>query len=238
MIAGYAFRFRPVLAVTVAIAFAFLLSLGNWQLNRLQWKLSLIEKVETRIGADPILFNEAVARAANGEDMEYTPVRLSGVFQSDYETRVYGSNGRGPGVFVFVPLKTPNGNMIFVNQGFVPQQISDWECICDPATPVGVTGLLRSREEPRPPASWFLPKGAPTDGLWLIRDPLKFAEAASIETVSYYVDSFAIEGVDWPKGGETRLEFNNRHFEYALTWFGAAAALLAVFVAFSLHRRE
>ena len=238
MIAGYAFRFRPVLAVAVAIAFALLLSLGNWQLNRLEWKLSLIEKVETRTGADPIAFEDAVARAANGEDMEYTPVRLTGIFQADYETRVYGSNGDGPGVFVFVPLKGRGGNMVFVNQGFVPQQISDWACNCDPAASVEVTGLLRSREEPKPPASWFLPKSAPSDGLWLIRDPLKFAEAASIETTSFYVDSFAVAGVDWPRGGETRLEFNNRHLEYALTWFGAAAALLAVFVAFSLHRRE
>ena len=30
----------------------------------------------------------------------------------------------------------------------------------------------------------------------------------------------------WPKGGVTRLELPNRHLEYALTWYGLAAALL------------
>ena len=40
----------------------------------------------------------------------------------------------------------------------------------------------------------------------------------------------------WPRGGVTRLELPNRHLEYALTWYGLAAALVGVFLAFAAAR--
>jgi surfeit locus 1 family protein len=40
----------------------------------------------------------------------------------------------------------------------------------------------------------------------------------------------------WPKGGVTRLELPNRHLEYALTWYGLAGSLIAVFLAFAVTR--
>jgi surfeit locus 1 family protein len=35
-----------------------------------------------------------------------------------------------------------------------------------------------------------------------------------------------------PQAGETRMVFSNNHLAYALTWYGLAAALLAVFASF------
>jgi surfeit locus 1 family protein len=40
----------------------------------------------------------------------------------------------------------------------------------------------------------------------------------------------------FPKGGTTRLELPNRHLEYALTWYGLAAALVVIFAAFAITR--
>jgi surfeit locus 1 family protein len=40
----------------------------------------------------------------------------------------------------------------------------------------------------------------------------------------------------FPKGGVTRLELPNRPLEYALTWYGLAAALVGVFAAFAVTR--
>jgi surfeit locus 1 family protein len=33
----------------------------------------------------------------------------------------------------------------------------------------------------------------------------------------------------WPKGGQTRLSLPNNHLQYALTWFGLAAALVVIY---------
>jgi surfeit locus 1 family protein len=39
-----------------------------------------------------------------------------------------------------------------------------------------------------------------------------------------------------PRGGVTRLSLPNRHLEYALTWYGLAATLVGVYLAFVISR--
>ena len=44
----------------------------------------------------------------------------------------------------------------------------------------------------------------------------------------------------WPEGGQTRLSLPNNHLQYAITWFGLAAALIVIYAFYvrSLYRRE
>ncbi len=233
-IAGREFRFRPVLTLCVALAMGALVALGTWQLHRLDWKRDLIAQVEARVNAPPIPFEAAARRADAGEAMEYAPVRLDGRLSPDRHARVFGTWDGAVGAFEFVPLETGDGATVYVNLGFTPQERLD-----DIETSPGVaeiTGLFRTAEKPAPPASWFQTRGKSVDGLWFIRDPAAFAGEAGIEAPPYYIDQAAVEGREWPKGGTTRLEFSNRHLEYALTWFALAATLAGVWLAFSLHR--
>jgi surfeit locus 1 family protein len=39
-----------------------------------------------------------------------------------------------------------------------------------------------------------------------------------------------------PQAGETRMVFANNHLQYAITWYGLAAALLAVFAVYVRNR--
>jgi surfeit locus 1 family protein len=39
-----------------------------------------------------------------------------------------------------------------------------------------------------------------------------------------------------PQAGETRMAFTNNHLGYAFTWYGLAAALVAVFASFAWTR--
>jgi len=102
---------------------------------------------------------------------------------------------------------------------------------------VRVEGLLRYAERRRGFEKWLAPVDQPEDNLYFVRDPAVLAERRQIDASRYYVDSFGRESAaPWPKGGLTRVDLPNRHFEYALTWFGLAAALLAVFIAYSFKR--
>jgi surfeit locus 1 family protein len=40
----------------------------------------------------------------------------------------------------------------------------------------------------------------------------------------------------WPLGGQTRVEFPNDHLQYAITWFGLALALSAVYLTYHRSR--
>lgn len=228
------FRFRPVLTVFAALGLGLALTLGNWQLARLDWKLDLIEKVETRVGAPPSPFEDVLTRAQSGESMEYAPVRLEGAFADDVPARVFGAYEGAPGYYYFAPYDLAGGAQVYVNLGFTPQFVPDAEiALPQPGDAAVVEGLFREAEKPSPPAAWFVSTEQGRDGLWFVRDPRVFAGSAGEAAMPFYVDRFAVPGADWPKGGTTRLEFNNRHLEYALTWFGLGATLAGVWLAFS-----
>ena len=238
-IAGRRFQFRPVLTGFSVIGLAILIWLGTWQLNRLQWKLDLIAQVEARVNAGTVSFAEARRRAGAGEDMEYAPVKAAGRLRPDLAARVFGAYEGRAGHYLFAPLEGAPGGVVYVNLGFVPQTITGADNVPTPdAEAIVVEGLFRRAETPAPPASWFVSTEQSSDGLWFVRDPALFAAKAGVDAAPYYIDRFAVEGAEWPKGGTTRLDFNNRHLEYALTWFGLAATLVGVWLAFSLPRSE
>lgn len=238
------FRLRPGLTFATAIALTTLSSLGVWQLQRLEWKRGLIAQMTTRLSADPVPFDDALTREAAGENMEYQPVFLGGVYAHDLETAVFGTYVGAAGVYVFTPLDaadpaTGGRRLIYVNRGFAPQEFRDpaTRAEGEVAGEVRVEGLLRHAERRRGFEKWLAPEDQPQDNLYFIRDPKILAARHSIETPDFYIDSFGRENAGpWPKGGLTRVDLPNRHFEYALTWFGLAAALLGVFIAFSLKR--
>ncbi|MEM8934950.1 MAG: SURF1 family protein [Pseudomonadota bacterium] len=237
------FVFRPALSISTVLSLLILFSLGSWQLQRLEWKRGLIEAVETRVGLEPVNLSDALVRRAAGEDIEYLPVKISGVFQHDNEVLMFGQHERAAGVFVFTPLRVDpaavNNSLIYVNRGFAPQSAANAAARVDAAVQeeVTVAGLFRAAETLHPPASWFRSTKQSGDGLWWVRDPTLFASAAGLEAPAFYVDSFGGESPGpFPEGGVTRLEFSNRHLEYAWTWFGLAGTLIAVWVAFSFPR--
>jgi surfeit locus 1 family protein len=230
------FRFRPALTAAAFAALLVLCSLGAWQLRRLEWKYALIAKTELRLAAAPIPFEEALARAAAGEDLEYQPVMAIGAFRREAAARVFSAHEGKAGILLFAPFDA-GGRTVYVNRGFVPQDAAPHAELDSPPAEIRVEGLFRRAEEKAGLERVFAPKDQPTDNLYFARDPRIFGAARGLDVPPYYIDSFGRENRGpWPKGGLTRVEFANRHLEYALTWFGLAAALIGVYVAFSLRR--
>jgi surfeit locus 1 family protein len=237
-------RAGPALIAATIIALSILLSLGVWQLQRLDWKRDLIERMNARLAAAPIAFDEALARALSGEKMDYQPVFLNGVYAHDLESAVFGTYSGAAGVYVFTPLdaadaSTGGRRFVYVNRGFAPQDFRDPEARVEGlvAGELRVEGLFRSAESRSGVAKWVAPKDQPSDNLYFTRDPVTLAARHSLDAPAFYIDSFGRESAGpWPKGGVTRVDIPNRHFEYALTWFGLAAALSGVVAAFVLKR--
>ena len=220
-------------------AFAFLCSLGIWQLHRLAWKEGLIARVESRThaAAEP-LPAEAGWPQVNIERDEYRHVRLSGRFRYDQETFAYAllSDPRGkfsgPGYWVMTPLQLDGGELVLVNRGFVPMDRMDLptRVAGQEDARVTVTGLLRLPEG----RNWFTPPDDTGRRIWQERDPAAIAKAYGLARVApFFVDADASGPNGLPQGGETRVTFLNNHLQYVVTWFGLAFALLAVFAAFA-----
>lgn len=220
------------------VAFALLVGLGLWQLDRLAWKEDLLETVRSRTGQPPEILQKGSWDELTPAEDEYRPVQATGTFDHSRETLLYTvlSDGkgplRGPGFWVITPLMLPTGSAILVNRGFVPQDNKDAATrqAGQVTGPVTVRGLLRFAEEP----SWFVPDNQPGRNAWYRRVPVQIAAARGLtDAAPFVIDADATPNPGGlPLGGQTRVEFPNRHLEYALTWFGLAATLLGVYVAF------
>ena len=84
--------------------------LGAWQVQRLHWKLALIERVAQRVNAASVAApSPAEWSSVSRESNEYSRVQLAGIFDHSRETRVRASTVLGRGFWVMTPLQTSTG---------------------------------------------------------------------------------------------------------------------------------
>lgn len=230
--------FRPRLWPTLITvpAFILLLALGTWQVQRLQWKTALIEKLQARsempaVSLPPVLDDP--------EAFEYRRVGVEGRFLHDGELHLVNRSLNGnPGVHILTPLERADGaGYVLVNRGWVP---FDRE---DPAKrpegqisgTVRVEGILRLAKGP----GWITPDNAPPTNVWFYLDPPAMARAAGVPSLP----AFEIMSSDrevpggFPVGHQWRVDLRNDHLQYAVTWYALAFALLVIYV-LSQRRRE
>ncbi len=226
----------PGMAVLAGLAI--LIGLGEWQLQRMIWKEALISAVATRAHTTPAELPppDEWARLKPSE-YEYAHVRVRGVYDLGHQALVFRAleraRGRyaGQGYLVITPLKLASGASVLVNRGFVP--IDKKDAAGAPAGEVEVTGLMRASE----PRNFFTPPDNPAQGDWYTRDIAAIAADFKLENPApFSIDADAGAPGELPQGGETILAFPNNHLEYALTWFGMALALAAVFAAYALQK--
>ena len=94
-----------------------------------------------------------------------------------------------------------------------------------------VTGIARYRGADRP--GWFTPANEPEKRIWYWYDMAALAQATGLRLLPVVVEADATPNPGGlPQGGQTRTELPNNHLQYAITWYGLAAALVAVYVAF------
>jgi len=228
----------PTLAA--ASALAVLLALGTWQWQRKAWKDDLVQRIVARTVAEPASIDEAVALAArSGGDVEYLRVAAEGRFRHDLERYFYAPATAGPGWHVVTPLDLGDGRHVWVNRGFVPEALRDPRKRPDGqvAGPTRIVGLIRRDG----PVDTFTPANDPRRNIWYRRDVAALDASAFPPTnppsVAFLLEADATPPPGgWPKGGVTRLALPNRHLEYALTWWGLAATLVGVFLAFAWPR--
>ncbi len=219
--------------LTVA-AFIVLIGLGNWQMERLGWKEDLVRRISARIEEPAAPLPPGAWSALHLTEWEYRPVEVSGTFRHDLETRVYALLSEpkgplsGPGYFILTPIETGEGRVL-INRGFVPPETADFP---RPQWLTVVRGLLRGPED----RNLFTPLDEPEKRVFYARDPAPISKVLGVPLAPFTIDAVETPPGGLPQAGETRLNFPNRHLEYALTWYGLAGSLLAVFAAFAWSR--
>ncbi|HEX4917157.1 MAG TPA: SURF1 family protein [Limnobacter sp.] len=234
---------KRLLAYTLAaFLFAVFCALGTWQVQRLQWKLELIERVEARaFGTPQALPSPAQWSSVQRDTHEYLKVKLQGVYLPQYSSRVQASTVLGPGHWWLTPLQTSVG-LVWVNRGYAPSGEADPLSNQPTGTPVEVVGLLRISE----PGGGFLRSNQPEQGRWFSRDVLALSQQHGLNNVApFFVDAgeprnlnpemITFKPQTYPVDGLTIVRFTNHHLMYAITWYALA---LLVAIATVLLRRH
>lgn len=191
------------------VGVAILLSLGFWQLKRLEWKLDLIAQVEGRIHNDPV----AVPPDANAARDRYLPVTVSGRYTGEAVDVLSSDREAGPGMRVIAVLETPEGRRLLVDRGYIPEARRA-------ALPMVAEGVTVSGNLDWPTDSdSFTPAPDLGRNLWFARDPLPIATALDAEPLLIVARSDSAAASPLMTLPITGAAFRNDHLEYAITWF-------------------
>ncbi len=206
-----------------------LMLLGIWQVQRLNWKLELIETMQQRAGgvAEPL----PATLPADRDYWNFRRVSLTGTFDHAHEMFLNGrSHGGSPGYHVITPLvRADGGPAVLVDRGFIPFENRD------PATraeaqiegEVTVEGLAYDV----PPRHWAVPDDDVVKNIWFHRDIAGMAAYAGLQQVA----PMLVELIGpppagrYPIGRPDKIDINNPHLEYAITWFSLALALAVIY---------
>ncbi len=227
--------------IAFLIALAILLSLGTWQVERLQWKEQLLADMAERRVAPPAALADIEAMAAKGDDIEYRPITVTGIFANNRERHFFATWRGQTGYYVYTPLQLADGRFLFVNRGFVPFEAKEPEMrkqgqLTGEQT---VIGLARARLVEKP--SSIVPDNDVAKNIFYWKDLAVMASSTGIPAdrlVPFFVDAGdALNPKGLPIGAVTQFDLPNNHLQYAITWYGLAAALVGVAL-YALFRRK
>lgn len=229
--------------VMTFVGLAILLGLGTWQLERKAWKEGLLQRIAERSRAAPQPVATLLPRALAGDDIEYTRIAARG-HRISRSLLLFHPRGTQAGYHVYSPYMTTDGRILMVNRGFVPEALNSSIETADlqPEAAVDLVGLLRM---PARKAA-FDPENDVQRNRWYWRDLAGMLRAARVETAPsfpFFLDleppqSRPLGTPAYPEAGATIVQLPNRHLEYALTWYGLAATLIGVYIAFLIARRR
>ncbi len=195
-----------------------LLSLGFWQIYRLNWKLELIEQIENSLKNDPV-------ELSNIEKKNYLRIKTSGNIDFDKQIYLYNLNDAGkPGFEVINPIKIGDENYL-VNRGWIPFEKKDLPEI-NLVDQNQIVGTLMLQTKP----STFKPENDIEKNYWFTldrEDILKFTGRNFSKYVIYLNGDYKN-----PKPRLITAKISNNHKKYAITWFSMAISILLIYLYF------
>ena len=195
-----------------------LLSLGSWQLYRLNWKLNLIQEIENSLKNDPIELSKA-------NEKNFLRIQTSGEIDFDKQIYLYNLNDNGkPGFEVVNPILINDKNYL-INRGWIPFNQKDKPEI-NLVDEIKIIGTLKLQSK----ASTFKPENDIEKNYWftLDRDDIfKYTGKNFSNFIIYLNGDYNI-----PKPKVITANISNNHKKYAITWFSMAISILLIYLYF------
>ncbi len=211
---------KPQLIPTLFIIVATIttLYLSAWQLERLQWKNALIKQIEQVQSLEPL---QKLPNDLNG--LDYRKIKVLGIFKHDKALHLIGrQRGNFPGFFIVTPFELKDdGRIILINRGFAPSGKES-----KPEGMQTINGVIRPPREKR----YFAPENIPEKNVWFYENIPAMSENTSLSLTPLIIEEVGkTENGTFPILGDGKINLQNDHLGYAITWFSTAIIGLIMF---------
>jgi surfeit locus 1 family protein len=215
----------PILASLPVLAA--LLWLGTWQVQRLHWKTDMLARITAAEAGPPV--------PLAGSAEPYSKVLATGRLDHAREV-LLGVEVRGTalGGHLVTPLLRDGAPPLLVDRGWVPLERS--QGLERPEGEVAITGYIRAADT----RDWNSPKDDAAGRRFYVFDPAAIGAALGLPPPAPFgLVALAQPGAPaglLPAAAASLPRPDNPHLGYAITWYGLAAALVGVLIAFLLRR--
>ena len=209
-------RYKFLFSIFVFFFISVFLALGSWQIIRLNWKLELINQIETSLKDIPV-------NLSNSKHKNYLRVKTRGSIDFEKQIYLYNLNEKGkPGFEVINPLKVGNNNYL-LNRGWIPFNKKEDETI-NVIDENYINGVLRKQIKP----NIFKPENDLSENYWftLDRDDIFKFTGKNFSPYVIYLSG----NNEFPKPKSITANISNNHKKYELTWFSLAISILLIYL--------
>ena len=211
-------KHKFLFSIFVFIFISTFIALGTWQIIRLNWKLDLINQIDSSLKNKPVNFSGYPVK-------NYLIIKTTGVINFDKQIYLYNLNEKGkPGFDVINPIIINNENFL-LNRGWIPfdKKNTDEINILDSSN---IIGTLKRQIK----ANRFKPKNNIIKNYWFTlnrKDILQYTGKNFSPFIIYLTND-----IDLPKPKVITANISNDHKKYAITWFSLAFSVLIFYLYF------
>ncbi len=211
-------KYKFLFSVFVFFFIFVFLSLGTWQIIRLNWKLDLITQINNSLANEPVYLTQA-------EKKNYLKIKTSGKIDFNKQIYLYNLNQEGkPGFEVLNPILINEENYL-INRGWIPFEKKDTSEI-NKINQEEITGILKIQNK----ANYFKPANDIEGNYWftLNRDDIfEYTGKSFSQYIIYLSGDYKI-----PLPIKISADISNNHKKYAITWFSLAISILLIYLYF------
>jgi surfeit locus 1 family protein len=190
---------------------AILLSLGQWQVDRLVWKQSILEEIDGKISGLPQYLPSDVKETEH----KYLPVQISGKIKGSFIKVMASQKFIGAGYRIVTPFELEKGNIILVDLGFIRHEFASKINL---SGDLNITGNLHWPNE----VDFFTPDPDQTNNVWFARDVNELSKELGTKPILVVAKSFSQSIVHLDPLPINTKNIPNNHKQYAITWFALA----------------
>ena len=198
-----------------------LLLLGQWQLDRLVWKKSILVEIESKISGLPQSLPSDVKETIH----KYMPIQLSGKIKGSFIKVMASQKFIGAGYRIIVPFQLETGSTILVDLGFIRHEFIPDISLDDN---LSIIGNLHWPQE----VDFFTPDPDTKNNIWFARDVNELSKELRTEPILVVAKSFSPSITHLDPLPINTENIPNNHKQYAITWFSLAFIWLGMGVFF------